>query len=293
MQIDHSGIIKGAEHAAGYAEDLRIVAIDNDHISLKQIGDLITQMDGVKYQRGFLDVLDGIAYIKEQRVDLVFIAISMYSDQGIIVARQLEEMNPPPAIAFVTWRRDYSYDAWRTNAVDYILKPVKIEDLVRTVGRARYYKLFKEIEERKNVSKKQIVMKCFPSFDVFVDGEIVEFTYAKVKELLAFLVYQQGNWCTIDQIVFSVLEKQTEKSGKQYYRTLMHRLKNVLERYGIQFILETGYGRARIKSLHFTCEYYEYLKGKRDLFQGTFMGTYLWAEDANAFMTRESNRVVE
>ena len=292
MLIDHSGIIKGAEHAAGYAEDLRIVAIDNDPISLKQIGDLITQMDGVKYQRGFLDVLDGIAYIKEQRVDLVFIAISMYSDQGIIVARQLEEMNPPPAIAFVTWRRDYSYDAWRTNAVDYILKPVKIEDLVRTVGRARYYKLFKEIEERKNVSKKQIVMKCFPSFDVFVDGEIVEFN-AKVKELLAFLVYQQGNWCTIDQIVFSVLEKQTEKSGIQYYRTLMHRLKNVLERYGIQFILETGYGRARIKSLHFTCEYYEYLKGKRDLFQGTFMGTYLWAEDANAFMTRESNRVVE
>ena len=42
MQIDHSGIIKGAEHAAGYAEDLRIVAIDNDPISLKQIGDYAT-----------------------------------------------------------------------------------------------------------------------------------------------------------------------------------------------------------------------------------------------------------
>lgn len=290
LENDASRLGEDGAHIAGYAEDIRIVAIDDDPTCLKEIEKLVTEIEGVKYLGGFTDPLEGIEYIKKHRVDFVFLAIAMANIQGITVARQIEELDTAPAVSFVTRERNYSYDAWRTNAVDYILKPFEKKDLVRAIGRARYYKLFKEIEARKNVTQKKIWMKCFPSFDVFVDGEIVEFANRKVKELLAFLVYQQGNWCSIDQIVFSVLERQGEKSGKQYYRTLIHRLKNVLERYGIEFILETGYGRARVKPLHYECEYYEYLKGKKNLFQGAFMGTYLWAEDSVAFMIRESRR---
>lgn len=290
LKKDNLILDKGGAHPAECGEDLKIIAIDDDTRCLKRIEELAGQIEGIRFQRGFTKPLEGIEYIKTHHIDVVFLAIAMADIGGIAVARKLEVLRPTPAVAFITKERNYSYDAWRTNAIDYILKPFDKEDLERAIGRARYYKLFKEMEARKNVSRKKIVMKCFPSFDVFVDDEIIEFANAKVKELLAFLVYQQGNWCTIDQIVFSVLEKQAEKSGKQYYRTLIYRLKNVLDRYGIGFILETGYGRARVKPMHYTCEYYEYLKGKRELFQGTFMGTYLWAEEMVAFMTRESIR---
>lgn len=291
LQRENSDLADNKIYSGKCLEDLKIIAIDDDLKCLERIEYLMGQVEGGNYIRGFTDPLKGIEYIKQHRIDFVLLAISMADIVGIDVARRIEKLRPSPAVAFVTKYRSYSFDAWRTNAVDYILKPIEKEELERAIGRARYYKLFWEIESTKNVSQKKILIKCFPSFEVLVDGVIVEFTNSKVKELLAFLIYQQGNWCTIDQIVFSVLEKQGEKSGKQYYRTLVFRLRKVLERYGIDFMLETGYGRARVRPLFYSCEYYEYLKGKKELFQGAFMGTYLWAEDAVAFMTRECNRI--
>ncbi len=108
-------------------------------------------------------------------------AVAMLRVQGLEVARQIQEMNRPPAIAFVTRAAQYSYDAWRTDAVDYILKPFKKSDLERAIYRARQYKLVKEIELQGSYSRKKIYIKCFPSFDVFVDGDILEFTYGKSK----------------------------------------------------------------------------------------------------------------
>lgn len=280
-------------YAADGPRILRAAAIDEDISSLERIKELITQIEGVEFLKGFDNPAEGIAYVKEQRVDVIFLAVAMTSIQGIHVARQIEEIESAPAIAFVTKERDYSYDAWRTSAIDYILKPVKKEDLERALGRARYYKLFRELEAKKDNSPKKIFVKCFPSFDVFVEGEIMEFTYGKVKELLAFLIYQQGNWCSIDQIIFAILEEMGEKKAKQYYRTLMYRLRHILGQYKIDYILETGYGQARIKPIYFTCEYYEYLRGEKGLFQGSFMGTYMWAEDTMVFMMMQNKKKLQ
>lgn len=246
---------------AGEPEPMRIIAIDEDRASLEHIEALIRKTEGTEFLKGFTDPVEGIAYIEDHSVDLVFMAVAMSSMQGILAAQQIEKINPAVALAFVTREREYSYEAWRTNAVHYILKPIEAKDLERAILRARYYKVFVEMMAATDITIKDVFIKCFPSFDVFVKGEIVDFTYAKVKELFAFLVYQQGNWCTIDQIVFSILEDQEEKSGKQYYRTLMYRLKKVLGKYGIEYILETGYGRARMNPLYCRCEYYEYLRG--------------------------------
>lgn len=290
LQIDKLALEKSRAHITRGEETFKIVAIDDDLDCVERIEKLMSHIEGATYLYGFTDALEGVAYLKQHQADLVFLAIEMLDIKGIAIAKEIEKIVPTPAVCFVTNHSCYSYEAWRTNAVYCILKPVEKEDLECAIMRGRYYKLFKKMEAMKNINPRKIEMRCFPSFDVFVDDEIVEFANGKVKELLAFLVYQQGHWCTIDQIVFCVLEKHAEKSGKQYYRTLMYRLKRILQKYGIEYILETGYGRARVKPLYYNCEYYEYLKGNKELFQGAFMGTYLWAEEAVAFMTRESIR---
>lgn len=267
--------------------ELGIIAIDDDAAVLERIKRFVSEVENTEYLGGFTEPSEGVAYVAEHKVDLVFLAVAMLRVQGLEVARQIQGMNRPPAIAFVTRAAQYSYDAWKTDAVDYILKPFKKSDLERAIYRARQYKLVKELELQGSYSRKKIYIKCFPSFDVFVDGDILEFTYGKVKELLAFLVYQQGNWSSIDQIVVYVLENHDERSGKEYYRTLIYRLKKILGKYGIGHILETGYGKARVNPAYFTCEYYQYIEGKQELFHDTFMGAYGWAGDAAAYMAEK------
>lgn len=270
-----------------YTNKIKAAAIDEEQAALDDIKRIIHGIDNAEYLQGFEDVQEALYYLEVHPVDIVFLAVEVYHVEGISIARKIQQLPSRPSVAFVTHHLKYSYEAWKINAIDYILKPFTKEDLEHAIGRVVYYRLFQEMEEQKKMEKKALYVKCFPSFDLFINGKIIEFTHGKVKELLAFLIYQQGNWCSIDQIVVYVLESHDERRGKEYYRTLMHRLKWVLEQYGIRYILETGYGKARVNPTYFDCEYYEYLKGKKELFQGTFLGAYEWAREAAAYMATQ------
>lgn len=265
-------------------EKVGIVAIDQEQEALDMVQTCAQNLEGAEYLGGYTDFSEGINYLCKNKAELVLIGAELKEVRQNKLEDGLEELFYVPALAFMSDKTDYAYEAWKTEALDYILKPMTKERLRRVIERAKYYRLFRMLEEKKGPCGRNIYIKCFPAFDIFIDGKIVQFSYGKVKELLAFLVYQQGNWCSIDQIVLYVLENQEEKNAKEYYRTLMYRLKQRLESYGIRHILETGYGRARINPRYFVCEYYEYLKGKHELFQGTFLGAYGWAGDAAAYM---------
>lgn len=275
-------------------DNVKIIAIDPEPEVLNQIAMYVAEIEEAEFLEGFSNSIHALQFLKEHRVDLVFLAMVMEPMQGIQTAERIAEVKDAPVVAYVTWKKEYSYEAWKTHAVAYILKPFQKEDLECAVKRARYYKRIKLAEQIGNVAgdettdnqKPEVFIKCFPAFDIYVNGEIIKFSSNKVKELLAFLVFRQGNWVEIDQIVFYILESHEERKGKQYYRTLMFRLKKVLEEYNIDNMLENGYGRARINPEYFTCEYYQYLNGSNEMFQGAFMGSYSWSEEAKAYMTR-------
>lgn len=69
---------------------------------------------------------EGIALIKEQKPDLVFLDINMPGMNGFEMLKHLEEI---PRVIFVTAYDEYALKAFEVNALDYILKPVDPERL--------------------------------------------------------------------------------------------------------------------------------------------------------------------
>ena len=69
---------------------------------------------------------EGIALIKEQKPDLVFLDINMPGMNGFEMLKHLEEI---PRVVFVTAYDEYALKAFEVNALDYILKPVDPERL--------------------------------------------------------------------------------------------------------------------------------------------------------------------
>jgi two-component system response regulator AlgR len=56
---------------------------------------------------------------------------------GIELALHLQSLERPPAVVFATAYDDYAIRAFEVNAVDYLLKPIKLERLKEALTRAR------------------------------------------------------------------------------------------------------------------------------------------------------------
>ncbi len=69
--------------------------------------------------------------------DVVLLDIRMPGMDGIEAAGHLARLDPPPAIVFTTAYDDYALAAFRSHAVDYLLKPVRLEQLAAAIEAAR------------------------------------------------------------------------------------------------------------------------------------------------------------
>lgn len=89
---------------------------------------------------GFSDsIKNGISQIKEQKPELLFMnpTASNLADFGF-----LKELNfNLPKIIFISDEKALAYDAYRFNAIDFLLKPLEFNDLIVSV-----YKAIKTIE---------------------------------------------------------------------------------------------------------------------------------------------------
>jgi two-component system response regulator AlgR len=69
-------------------------------------------------------------------IDLVLMDIRMPQMDGIEAAARLARLEIPPAVIFVTAFEEHALEAFRGNAVDYLLKPIRRQRLEASLQRA-------------------------------------------------------------------------------------------------------------------------------------------------------------
>ncbi len=77
----------------------------------------------------------GKMLIEQQKPDLVFLDIEMPGMTGVDLVRSFT--NPTFRVVFVTAYDDYAVEAFRLSAVDYLLKPIGSEDVIRAVQKIK------------------------------------------------------------------------------------------------------------------------------------------------------------
>ena len=82
--------------------------------------------------------LEAVKLIQSMEPDLVFLDVQMPGLDGMGVIRKLREMDIPlPYFVMATAYDQYAVEAFRWEALDYVLKPVDKERLTVAVERAR------------------------------------------------------------------------------------------------------------------------------------------------------------
>lgn len=277
---------------------MKIVTLDDEPRSLNVLNIILSRIAGAEVVSAFTDPKEALAYVTVNSVDLVFTDIEMPEMDGITFATAILDLPSPPHVVFVTGYKQYALDAWGVEAVDYILKPydsAQIEKALRKAESAGPVLSRNPDNSAKdagrhvqNTLKDSIRICCFPDFDVKVNGVRMDFRYKKTREMLAFLTFMEGQWQPMDNVCAAIFPGQDPAATKEYYRTVLYRLRGLLREAGAFDILEAGYGKCRVVPEYFTCDYYEYLAGSRDLFLGSFMNDFKWAQKTAEAMRKRS-----
>src|SRR5579872_5481363 len=115
---------------------IRTVLIDDETDSIRVLQKLLErycpQVEVVGTAEG---VESGLAIIQETRPDLLLLDIEMTQGNAFDLLNQLRPLTFQ--VIFVTAFDNYAIRAFKYSAVDYLLKPVDIDELVNAIGRVQ------------------------------------------------------------------------------------------------------------------------------------------------------------
>ena len=117
---------------------MHIAICDDSKIDAKRIEwalmDISDDLDFTYYPSG-QDLLEAIR--EGTQVDVVYLDVYMPGEHGLEIAEKLKELSPDISIIFSTSSKEHAVDAFKVHAVDYLLKPSKEADIVRSFAKVR------------------------------------------------------------------------------------------------------------------------------------------------------------
>lgn len=122
------------------ATALSVLIVDDEAPARARLRDLLADAAAEEPNAVVAEAANGVlalAVLAEREFDLVLVDIRMPAMDGIELARHISRMTRPPAVVFVTAYDSYALQAFELNAIDYLLKPVRLARLVAALQKAR------------------------------------------------------------------------------------------------------------------------------------------------------------
>jgi two-component system, LytTR family, response regulator len=112
---------------------LKCIAIDDMPFALDLIRLYAERIPELQLVQTFEDAISGAEFMKQNPVDLLFVDINMPDISGLDLVRSLQVK---PLIVFTTAYKNYAFEGFELEALDYLLKPIEFERFAKAVQKA-------------------------------------------------------------------------------------------------------------------------------------------------------------
>ncbi|HLK64770.1 MAG TPA: LytTR family DNA-binding domain-containing protein [Bryobacteraceae bacterium] len=117
---------------------LTTIVVDDEKLACDELSYLLSDFPEVEVIATGCNGLEALQLIENLEPELVFLDVNMPGLDGLGVVRRLREKGlAPPHFIFVTAYDQYAVEAFRLEAMDYLLKPLDKARLAETIDRAR------------------------------------------------------------------------------------------------------------------------------------------------------------
>jgi len=114
-----------------------ILIVDDEPLARQRLVRMLNNVEHCSCVNEAESAEAALAAIAEHDPDVVLLDVRMPGEDGLSLAYRIAELEDPPAIIFCTAFDQYALDAFGTQAVGYLLKPVKSEHLLDALEKAR------------------------------------------------------------------------------------------------------------------------------------------------------------
>ena len=121
---------------------LNCMIVDDEPLAVQLLESYVKKTPGLQLVASFTDSISAINAIKEQKPHLVFLDIQMPNIDGMELAQSLPEQT---RVVFTTAFKEYAFESYQVNAVDFLLKPIRYNVFLAAVEKVK--KLFAAMPE--------------------------------------------------------------------------------------------------------------------------------------------------
>jgi len=222
------------------------ILVDDEQLASEELAFQLREFADVEVIATAANGLEAVKLIEDFEPDLVFLDVQMPGLDGMGVIRKLREKNIPlPYFVMATAYDQYAVEAFRWEALDYLLKPVEKDRLALAIDRAR-----KNIAEKAKAAQPELPAPK-PSLqrtklliknnhrNFIVDAQDV--VYATIDDGLITIVATnlegQSNYRTIEELQ-SNLDPDMFWRVHRSYLVNIHRIKEVIPWFKSSFQLK-------------------------------------------------------
>lgn len=222
---------------------IRAVLVDDEEPALIMLSKMIEACTGVEVVGVFTDAHELLAEMEELQPDVLFLDIEMPEVDGLELAERLLGLGGDFEIVFVTAYRQYALEAFRVEALDYLLKPVEPELLQLALDRV--------IKRRRGgagagvqAGNEMSRIVCLGGLEIYLKGraEPLRFPTAKTEELFAYLLMHHNRKIPMWTLCEQLWPDSEPAKSKVNLHTTIYRLKKTMRDQGLRVHISSSRG---------------------------------------------------
>jgi len=127
-------------------KNISCLIVDDEAIARDIIATHLSKITNITVVASCSNAMEAFNTISNHKIDLVFLDINMPQISGISFAKSI---NKDIKIIFTTAYRDYAVEGFELQAVDYLLKPISFERLLKAVN--TYFEVYSNQKKESEV----------------------------------------------------------------------------------------------------------------------------------------------
>lgn len=135
---------------------IRCIVIDDEPLAVEMIAAFIRKTPSLELTATFTDPVMALSAICEMKPDLVFMDIQMPDLNGLELSRIVTH---DTRIIFTTAFKQYAFESYEVEALDYLLKPIRYNKFLESVAKAERWMEARQSAERPEKNHRSAFIK--------------------------------------------------------------------------------------------------------------------------------------
>mgnify|MGYP004545063031 CR=1 FL=1 len=108
--------------------ELSCIIVDDEPLAVQLLESFVKRTPYLRFVASYTDPVLALSELSKQPVDLLFLDIQMPDLDGLNLSRMVP---PETRVIFATAFKEYAFDSYEVNALDFLLKPIRYHKFLR------------------------------------------------------------------------------------------------------------------------------------------------------------------